>query len=194
MDEQRQRQRQHLKNYCHRLSCACTREKRAALFLPQYSLIYTFTMGRGAAAAGAAAFDMGLAKTRLEGLAYATVTTLMLNAALRLFSSTPKKLEPVSGDSKKARVVKFVSEKIICMPSFPLCCDCIETSFHFDLALTSHISFGSFFFTNCNIEQYSEDCIWSMHINLSCPRILHNNHIHTANDIFQNSIRHGIAG
>ena len=32
---------------------------------------------RGGAAVAAAAFDMGLAKTRLEGLAYGTVTALM---------------------------------------------------------------------------------------------------------------------
>ncbi len=64
---------------------------------------------RGGAAAAAASFDMGLAKTRLEGLAYSTVTTLMLNAALRLFSTTPKKLEPLPDDASKSKVVKFVS-------------------------------------------------------------------------------------
>ncbi len=32
---------------------------------------------RGGAAVAAAAFDMGLAKTRLEGLAYGTVTALV---------------------------------------------------------------------------------------------------------------------
>jgi hypothetical protein len=62
---------------------------------------------RGGEAAPAGTFDMGLAKTRLEGLAYSTVTTLMLNAALRLFSSTPKKLESIPDDPDKAKVVKL---------------------------------------------------------------------------------------
>lgn len=62
---------------------------------------------RGGATAGAAAFDMGLAKTRLEGLAYSTVTTLMMNSALRLFSSTPKKLKPIPDDAEEASIVRF---------------------------------------------------------------------------------------
>lgn len=58
----------------------------------------------------AAGFDVGMAKTRLEGLAYSTVTTLMLNAALRLFSATPKSLKEVPQDGgKEARLIKFVS-------------------------------------------------------------------------------------
>jgi len=52
---------------------------------------------------------MGLAKTRLEGLAYSTVTTLLMNAALRLFSATPKKIEPILDDADKAKIVRFVS-------------------------------------------------------------------------------------
>jgi hypothetical protein len=54
-----------------------------------------------------AAFNMGLAKTRLEGLAYSTVTTLMLNVAIKLFFSTPKKLESIPDDPDKAKVVKL---------------------------------------------------------------------------------------
>lgn len=39
-------------------------------------------------------FDLGRAKFRLEGLShYASVSALLLNAALRLFCSTPKKLD-----------------------------------------------------------------------------------------------------
>ncbi|KAL7530480.1 hypothetical protein ACHAWF_003391 [Thalassiosira exigua] len=66
---------------------------------------------RGGAAAADAAFDLGLAKTRLEGLAYGTVTTLMMNAALRMFSSTPKALEAVPDDKDKAKAVRFVSAR-----------------------------------------------------------------------------------
>lgn len=73
----------------------------------------TFAIRGGAAEAAAVAFDMGLAKTRLEGLAYSTVTTLLMNAALRLFSSTPKKVEPVPDDSEKAGAVRFVSMRLI---------------------------------------------------------------------------------
>ena len=65
------------------------------------------TMRGGAASA----FDMGLAKTRLEGLAYTTVTALLMNAGLQLFSSTPTKLEIVPhGEAGKA--VKFVSQLV----------------------------------------------------------------------------------
>mmetsp|Transcript_7908 Transcript_7908/g.14562 ORF Transcript_7908/g.14562 Transcript_7908/m.14562 type:complete len:208 (-) Transcript_7908:429-1052(-) len=63
---------------------------------------------RGGATAGvSAAFDMGLAKTRLEGLAYGTVTSLMMNGALRLFSATPKKLLPIPDDADLAKKVRF---------------------------------------------------------------------------------------
>lgn len=58
-------------------------------------------------AADDAVFDIGLAKTRLEGLAYSTVTSLLMNAALRLFSATPKKLEPVPKDAVEARTVRL---------------------------------------------------------------------------------------
>lgn len=54
-------------------------------------------------------FDMGLSKTRLEGLAYSTVTTLLMNAALRIFSGTPKTLRPIPEDADEdaARKVRF---------------------------------------------------------------------------------------
>lgn len=52
-------------------------------------------------------FDFGLANTRLEGLAYDIVAALLLNAALALFSSTPRTLEPIPTDEKRAKVVKF---------------------------------------------------------------------------------------
>jgi hypothetical protein len=68
-----------------------------------------FTIHGGAAAAAGTVFNEGLAKTRLEGLAYSTVTALMIGTALSLFASTPKKLESVPDDSDKARIVKFVS-------------------------------------------------------------------------------------
>ncbi|KAL7537201.1 hypothetical protein ACHAXR_009736 [Thalassiosira sp. AJA248-18] len=76
-----------------------TTAAHAAFNLPAFAI-------RGGAAA--AEFDMGLAKTRLEGLAYSTVTTLMMNAALRLFSSTPKKLEPIpTGNADQAKAVRL---------------------------------------------------------------------------------------
>ena len=64
---------------------------------------------RGGAAATAAAFDAGLAKTRLEGLAYSTVTTLMMSASMGLFGSTPKTLDPIPGDEEKAKMARIVS-------------------------------------------------------------------------------------
>lgn len=51
--------------------------------------------------------DMGLTKTRLEGWAYATVSSLMMNGALRLFSATPKKIEPIPDDADKAKAVRL---------------------------------------------------------------------------------------
>jgi hypothetical protein len=48
-----------------------------------------------------------LANTRLEGLAYDIVAALLLNAALALFSSTPRTLEPIPNDEKTAKAVKF---------------------------------------------------------------------------------------
>eukprot|EP00581_Thalassiosira_minuscula_P008777 CAMPEP_0183702404 /NCGR_PEP_ID=MMETSP0737-20130205/514_1 /TAXON_ID=385413 /ORGANISM="Thalassiosira miniscula, Strain CCMP1093" /LENGTH=166 /DNA_ID=CAMNT_0025929003 /DNA_START=53 /DNA_END=550 /DNA_ORIENTATION=- len=64
---------------------------------------------RGGATAGAAAFDMGLSKTRLEGLAYGTVTSLMMNGALRLFAGTPKDIKRIPDDASKdqARDIMF---------------------------------------------------------------------------------------
>ena len=51
---------------------------------------------------------MGLAKTRLEGLAYSTVTTLLMNTALVLFSSTKKK-ETFDKDGDGKNVANSVS-------------------------------------------------------------------------------------
>ena len=53
-----------------------------------------------------AVFDMALAKTRLEGLGYSTVAALLMNAALRLFSSTPSDPlpSPPSGDERAGSV------------------------------------------------------------------------------------------
>ncbi|EJK61723.1 hypothetical protein THAOC_17739, partial [Thalassiosira oceanica] len=53
-----------------------------------------------------AAFDMALAKTRLEGLGYSTVAALLMNAALRLFSSTPSNslpAPPAEAGAERAR-------------------------------------------------------------------------------------------
>jgi hypothetical protein len=51
-------------------------------------------------------FNLNRAKIRLEGLGhYASVSVLLLNAALRLFSATPKKLEP---KEKAENIVKLV--------------------------------------------------------------------------------------
>lgn len=66
-------------------------------------------VARGGAAATAAVFDAGLANTRLEGLAYSTVTTLMMSASMTLFSATPKNLESIPDDGEKAKVARFVS-------------------------------------------------------------------------------------
>ena len=50
---------------------------QSAAALPQSPAAFIAAIPRGGAVAAAAAFDMGLAKTRLEGLAYGTVTALM---------------------------------------------------------------------------------------------------------------------
>ena len=76
----------------------------AAFKPPTASLV-----ARGGAAATAAVFDAGLANTRLEGLAYSTVTTLMMSASMTLFSATPKNLESIPDDGEKAKVARFVS-------------------------------------------------------------------------------------
>mmetsp|Transcript_20831 Transcript_20831/g.45231 ORF Transcript_20831/g.45231 Transcript_20831/m.45231 type:complete len:206 (-) Transcript_20831:261-878(-) len=83
------------------LSPLATVATNAAFKLPALAI-------RGGATAGAAtAFDLGLSKTRLEGLAYGTVTSLMMNGALRLFSATPKNLMPVPDDAALAKKVRF---------------------------------------------------------------------------------------
>ena len=71
-----------------------------------FNLPVAFNVRGGAAAA--AAFDMGLAKTRLEGLAYSTVTTLLMNTALVLFSSTKNK-ERFDKDGDGKSVANLVS-------------------------------------------------------------------------------------
>lgn len=54
---------------------------------------------------GAAAFDLARTKLRLEGLhQYGVVTALLMNAALRLFSSTPKQLENDGSLQDKAKI------------------------------------------------------------------------------------------
>jgi len=54
---------------------------------------------------GATALDLGRTKLRLEGLhQYGVVTALLMNAALRLFSSTPKKLENDGSIDDKAKI------------------------------------------------------------------------------------------
>jgi tetrahydromethanopterin S-methyltransferase subunit F len=50
---------------------------QSAAALTQSPAAFIAAIPRGGAVAAAAAFDMGLAKTRLEGLAYGTVTALM---------------------------------------------------------------------------------------------------------------------
>lgn len=72
----------------------------ASQVLPQAAFLASI---RGGGATATGAFNMGLAKTRLEGLGYSTVTSLVMNAALRLFSSTPKKLMPVSEGKDASR-------------------------------------------------------------------------------------------
>lgn len=101
----------------HLAPLAATATRHAAMKLPAFAI-----RGGSVATAGAtAAFDMGLAKTRLEGLAYSTVTTLLMNAALRLFSATPKKIEPIPDDADKAKIVRFNNTlKIV----FGLCISC----------------------------------------------------------------------
>ena len=57
-----------------------------------------------------ATFDTALAKTRLEGLGYSTVAALLMNAALRLFSSTPSNplpITPADADAGRVGVVRF---------------------------------------------------------------------------------------
>lgn len=54
---------------------------------------------------GATALDLGRTKLRLEGLhQYGVVTALLMNAALRLFSSTPKKLENDGSVQDKVKI------------------------------------------------------------------------------------------
>ena len=54
---------------------------------------------------GAAALDLGRTKLRLEGLhQYGVVTALLMNASLRLFSMTPKKLDNDGSLQDKAKV------------------------------------------------------------------------------------------
>lgn len=86
-----------------------------------------FTLRGGAASV----FDMGLAKTRLEGLAYTTVTALLLNAGLQLFSSTPTKLENVP-DGEAGKAVKFVSQFVLSIfhTSLGLCFSLLPRLWH----------------------------------------------------------------
>lgn len=59
-------------------------------------------------------------KNPVSGLAYTTVTALMLNAAIRLYSMTPTKLENVPHE-EAAKAVKFVSQLWVSV-SFNIIC------------------------------------------------------------------------
>lgn len=63
-------------------------------------------MLRGGAAA-TAVFDMGLAKTRLEGLAYGTVTALVTQAALHLFKAVDGNNKKVMPNDKFNNILKI---------------------------------------------------------------------------------------
>lgn len=77
--------------------------KQPSLFdIPAFAL-------RGGANDASSSFDFDLANTRLEGLGYDIIAALILNAALALFSSTPRTLEPIPENKDKAKVVKLVS-------------------------------------------------------------------------------------
>jgi hypothetical protein len=73
-----------------------------------FNLLAVALQVRGGDESFVEAFDMELAKLRMEGLAYDIVAALMLNAALQLFSSSPRTLEPIPSDPQKAKAVKFV--------------------------------------------------------------------------------------
>mmetsp|Transcript_3541 Transcript_3541/g.8092 ORF Transcript_3541/g.8092 Transcript_3541/m.8092 type:complete len:242 (-) Transcript_3541:175-900(-) len=75
--------------------------KTAASASPAFFLPAAVSALRGGggkeAAAAAAAFDLTRARIRLEGLsAYGVTTGLLMNAAMRLYSSTPKKMKDLS--------------------------------------------------------------------------------------------------
>lgn len=60
----------------------------------------------GAGGTAAPAFDLTRARIRLEGLhSYGVVTTLMLNASLRLFSATPK---PIKAGERTNNIAKIL--------------------------------------------------------------------------------------
>jgi hypothetical protein len=70
----------------------------------------------GAVKSSKSAFDVGRAKFRLEGLShYASVSALLLNAALRMFSSTPKKLDHRKHENvMKIAFLVFITATVIC--------------------------------------------------------------------------------
>jgi len=75
---------------------------------------------RGGSTVATAAFDLTRARIRLEGLsAYGLIAVLLMNSALRLYTSVPKKIKDVSG-SKDAKIenvatVLFTILSVVCI-------------------------------------------------------------------------------
>lgn len=62
----------------------------------------------------AAALDIGRTKMRLEGLnQYGVMTALLMNAALRLYSSTPRKIDP--NNTKTENILRMVFATTVAM-------------------------------------------------------------------------------
>ncbi len=79
----------------------------AALRLPAFVI-------RGGATAGAAAFDVGLENTRLDGLAYSTISAFLMTFAIDLLVIAPRNIERLpDGDTSKVRTAKLVSYHIV---------------------------------------------------------------------------------
>jgi biopolymer transport protein ExbB/TolQ len=107
-------------------------------------------------------FDEGSAKTRLAGLAYNTVTALLLNAALGLFAATPKTLEPIPDDPIEAKHVQFVS---------------VARS---NMLIIFLVSLVSFFF----VGKSSQDYICNLYVTLCVFGHLYNNCFYTHDNLF----------
>eukprot|EP00984_Skeletonema_dohrnii_P011948 scaffold4797_cov90-Skeletonema_dohrnii-CCMP3373.AAC.4 len=80
---------------------------QSAAALPQSPAAFIAAIPRGGAAAAAAAFDMGLAKTRLEGLAYGTVTALITSAALNLFKYADGENSKLMANDRFNNIIKI---------------------------------------------------------------------------------------
>ena len=130
------------------------------------------TLRGGASSAG---FDVGLAKTRLDGLAYTTVTALMLNAAIRLYSMTPTKLENVP-HGEAAKAVKFVSQ--------------LSVSVSFNIICQDSVSIFGYKFI---LEQQPQNTIPYPELHLYSIKLLCHNYILLDVHLFKNSIRFGTA-